>query len=87
MGEIDTGDIASTDFPLLEVLPFFNGGSGGLETLSSSSELMFSIPQLLPPSSLGPGGRGGRGGGGMTESCGGGRGGAFSSGGGSGGGG
>ena len=88
-GERDTGDMASTGLKApLEDFPFLNGGRGGFGSLSSSSELMFSIPQSFSPpltSSFGAGGSGGRGGGGVTESCGGGRGGAFSSGGGRGG--
>ena len=74
-GELEIGEITLLGLILKEIFPFLIRGRGGLATLgSSSSELMFSIPQSfeipppLGPSSLGAGGRGGRGGGGMAES-------------------
>ena len=74
-GELEIGEMTLLGLILKEIFPFLIRGRGRLATLgSSSSELMFSIPQSfeipppLGPSSLGAGGRGGRGGGGMAES-------------------
>ena len=73
-GELESGEMRFFRLILKEIFPFLIRARGGFAMLgSSSSELIFSIPQSfeippLGPSSLGAGGRGGRGGGGMAES-------------------